>query len=371
MKRMPIVGRVMMVLVFCLPAHAADLVLGQAEMRNLGIEFGRARTVNAAVNVEARAYVTVPPSSEFVISSALPGLVSRVLVDNGESVQQGQPLAEIRSSDYLALQQEFLESVHLASLAQAQLKRDEQLAEEGIIAERRLEETRANTAAATGRRAEHRQMLLIAGMQQRELRALEQTSALQDTLVIRAPIDGVILARRAKAGESIDSLVSLYRLADLSQLWLDIHLPQESATSVSVGTDVLVRSGTLDWPARIISIGQAVDPNTQAVVVRARLIDAAHGLKPGQQVTAAILASDRNGAEAALWSIPNAALFRSGAEAFVFVRSAAGVEARQVQPVGSSAGEVQVRGLGPTTDVVVTGVSALKALWLGEADSGS
>lgn len=353
------------------PAGAAELVLGQAEMRNLGIEFTQLRSVKTVADVSARAYVVIPPASEYVISSSLAGLVARVRAEAGEFVSAGQPLLEIRSSGFLTAQQEFLEALHLAALAAAQLARDEQLAEEGIIAARRLEETRASAAAASGRRAEHAQMLLIAGMRNSDLQELENTGTLQDILVIRAPIDGVILERTAKAGESIDSLVSLYRMADLTELWLDIRVPQESMGRIEPGMTVLVLESAVDGPARVMSIGQAIDTNTQTVSVRARLTESGHGLKPGQLVSANIMASHSTSAAEPLWSVPAAALIRSGEKSYVFTRATNGVDAREVTPVGNTAGEVQVLGIAGDAEVVVSGVSALKALWLGSADPDS
>lgn len=351
--------------------QAADLTLQPAEMRNLGIEFAMPRLVDAVGEVDARAYVIIPPSSEYVISSSLPGLVARVLAEAGEQVSAGQPLFEIRSSEFLALQQEYLESLHLAQLADAQLARDKQLAEEGIIAARRLEETRARAASANGRLSEHGQMLMIAGMRRQDLQRLETSGNLQDTLIIRAPIDGVVLARNIKAGESVDSMLSLCRMADLSELWLDIRVPRQDIGKVELGMSVSVRESAVNVPAEVVLVGQAVDPDTQVVSVRARLTESAHGLKPGQLVSASIVSSGEFGSEAKIWSVPTAALIRSGQRSFVFVRSTNGVDALQVDPVGAAAGEVQVRGLGEHYEVVVSGASALKSLWLSEEDPDS
>jgi RND family efflux transporter MFP subunit len=348
-------------------APGQELPLEPAELENLGIEFLQPQAVDAATAVTARARVVVPPSADHVIASAVAGFVERVFVGVGDQVSAGQPLLEMRSPGFLALQQQYLEAVTDASLADAQLERDRQLFDEGIIAERRLEETRARAASAASRVAEHGRLLQIAGLRESDIRRLDAQRELLATLVVRAPVDGVVLDVMARAGQSVDSVDALCRVADLSTLWLDIRVPQEQAAEVHTGAEVAVRESPASRPARVLAIGQAVDTATQTVPVRAEVVVGGHGLRPGQLVAATILAPALDGTAAV--SIPVAALMRSGEAAYVFVRSAAGVTVTPVTVAAAADRRVIVRGLAADARIAVTGVSALKALWLSTAEA--
>ena len=54
-------------------------------------------------------------------------------------------------------------------------------------------------------------------------------ASLSSLLNIRAPIGGVVLERLTTLGARLDIQAPIYRLADLSELWLEINIPQESA----------------------------------------------------------------------------------------------------------------------------------------------
>ncbi len=350
-------------------AAGEELPLTAQEIDNLGIEFVTPQSVDTATAVTARARVVVPPSADHVVASAVTGLVERVYVGVGDRVSAGQALVSIRSPGFLGLQQQYLEARADAALADAQLNRDRQLLDEGIIAGRRLEETRTRAASAASRLAEHTRLLLIAGLRRQDIDRLAAGGELLDSLVVRAPVDGVVLDVMTRAGQSVGSVDVLCRVANLATLWLDIRVPQERVGTVEAGAPVGVRESAAARPARVLAVGQAVDPDTQTVPVRAEIDTGGHGLRPGQLVEATIFAPAADGAGRSV-AVPTAALIRSGDAAYVFVRSAGGVSATPVSVVAAADGRIILRGLAEDARVAITGVSALKSLWLstGEAD---
>jgi len=240
MNRYALIGALSLLL-GAIGATSAELALTPVEIDNLGIEFRTPRPADSAAMVAARARVVVPPSADHILSSAVPGLIERVFVAVGDPVTAGQPLLAIRSSEFLSLQQQYVEARAEASLAVAQLNRDRQLFDEGIIAERRLEETRVRALAADSRLAEHGRLLAVVGLGRDEVRRLGESAELVESVVVRAPVDGAVLDVMTRAGQSVDSVDALCRVADLSTLWLDIRVPQERVGDVSRDAEVAVR----------------------------------------------------------------------------------------------------------------------------------
>jgi cobalt-zinc-cadmium efflux system membrane fusion protein len=346
------------VLAFSAGVQAESIRLSPGEIENLGIRFEAPLPATELAASEATARVIVPPAGEAVIGAPLSGLLTSLEVEVGDTVSRGQGLAEITSPDFLELQSEFLDALNTHRLAQTELERDRQLHDEGIISARRLQETTTRSRIASTSLSEHRQLLKFAGLGEREIEALETHQALLESLVIRAPIDGVIVERMATTGQRMDSMAPVYRVADLAELWLQINVPQEQVAGVAPG--MTVAGG--GFSAAVTTVGRSIDPATQSIIVRARVTEGAAALRPGQFVAVRIVAGSADGEDA--WTVHAAAVTRSRGANFVFVRNEGGVEVRHVEIASVNAGRATVAvGLDGSEQVAVSGIAALKAMW--------
>jgi cobalt-zinc-cadmium efflux system membrane fusion protein len=349
---------------------AEEILVAPNEIRNLGIEFAAPELAREVAAIEATARVVIPPMGDAVVSAPHSGLLAGLNVSVGDEVARGQVIARLQSSDFLALQREFLDALNANLLAQNEFERDQQLFDEGIISGRRLQETTTRARIAATSFNEHRQLLQIAGLDGAEIRSLETEQKLLQVLEIRAPFDGVILDRMATAGERLDAMSPVYRVGDLSSLWLEINVPQEKLAAVQTGMKVGVTGCPVRLPAEVTTIGRSIDPATQSIMVRATLTEAGHGLKPGQFVSARIVAGHATRFQEAVWVVPAAAVTRRGASHFLFVRTANGFDVREAIIVGADADRLYLSvDIDTDSSIAVSGVSALKSLWAAQKES--
>ena len=350
-------------------AVADDLEISQKEIDNLGVTVARPTVADTIGGVVAQAHVVVPPSNENIISPTHSGLIVRLHVSEGDAVSRGDLLAEVRSPEFLTLQRDFLDAHNSNALAQSQLNRARQLVKEGIVSRRRLEETEVRAKAAATGLGEHQQMLLLSGLSGRDVERLIQSQQLNDVLTIRAPIDGVVLELMGVVGTQVSATEALYRLGDLSTLWLEIQVPQNLSLDIALGMNVTVADWIVDPPATIIGIGRMVNSQSQTITVRAELAHSDHQLRPGQFVSARVGDSRPEMAGNQTWSVPVGAIVRSGEQPYLFVRTQAGFEVRAVNIIATVDDATYLQhGVAADTRIAVSGVSALKALWLSQDD---
>jgi cobalt-zinc-cadmium efflux system membrane fusion protein len=315
----------------------------------------------------APAEVVVPPSRQAVVTAPVDGVIARLLLAEGEPVSKGQTLAELDSKDFLQWQREYLDAAVAAELADAQLARDRDMHDEGIIAARRLQETQAQAHAAGVRLDQAAEQLRLAGFDTTALKALVSGRRLSARLVLRAPLDGVVTALHTKVGARVDSLDAVASIADLRTLWLELHLSQESAAKVERGMLATVETAGRELTAPITTVGRVVDSATQTVLVRAEIDNTTGLLRAGQFLTARVLAPiDR-----ATYALPAAAVTRSGGGVFVFVREPNGFAAQRVEVAAEDGARIYVTsGIDRGANVAVEGISALKSLWLATQEAG-
>lgn len=336
------------------PAQAEALRLEAAQLRSLGIETIQAGNAPASAGATFPARVTVPNAQMRVISAPVAGLVEMLAVAPGSTVKRGQVLAHLASPQALELQRDVLQSASQAELQQQSLKRDEQLFAEGLIAESRLQATRAAAAQANALAGERRQGLALAGV---------APGKLGGPLALVAPIDGVVLEQNAQLGQRVEASAPLYRIARLRPLWLEIQVPLDIAIGLKEGQPVRLAGSPV--VGKLQAIGRAVDAASQTVLVRAVVDQGAETLIPGQAIETGLDTADRAGLR-----LPAGALVRHEGATLVFVQTAASDKGAQFEPrpvriVGQGGTEATVEGVKPGERVVTRGISGLKAMLAG------
>lgn len=347
-----------------LGAAAADVVDINATQRGaLGIATAPVVAVEAGLSTPLPARVAVPNAQLQVIAAPQDGLIEALLAAEGEAVTTGQVLARIQSPRLVELQSEYLEIQARHALASGNYRRDQQLFKEGIIAERRLLETRAAYQELASSLARVRHLLTLAGLDDAALEALRTQRKLSASLLVKAPNDGIILQQLTSAGARVAASDPLYQLAQLQPLWLEIHVPLEQAGALRTGQTVRVSDP--DLSGRIVAIGRRVHGADQGVLIRAEIGAGAEQLRPGQFVQAQLA----TGAGGAAFRVPRSAVFRARDTTYVFVAVAQGFHAVAVHILTEEPVHVLVQGeLGADSEIAVTGVAAIKAAWLGGAE---
>lgn len=352
------------VIVFMLAAFSAQaadhIPMTAAQQRSLGIEVAVPGRAVGLASHHMPGEIVVPVGQERVVSAPQPGLVSVVHVAPGQSVRKGQALAQISSPDLVALQRDYLQAATQARTAKSKAARDAELFKDGIIAERRHLEAQAAHEELSAVLAERRQALRLAGMSDAAIARLESRQELSSGLTISAPISGEVLESMVTAGQRIDPMTPLFRIGHLNPLWLEIHAPVETFSTVRQG--MTVRIPRYDAEGRIIAVIRNINKNDQTMHIRAQIDRNAERLSPGQFVEAEVL-SESTGQQ---FTVPRKAVVRNGKDSYVFVQDAKGFVPRKVTVLSEQSDKTVVSGDFAAQDrVAVSGTVAIKAAWVG------
>lgn len=302
--------------------------------------------------------VVVPNAQQRVVSVPVGGLVEVVLVAVGDEVKKGQVVARVQSPDLLGLQRDLLQTRTQLNLARTNLNRDEQLYKDGIIAERRYQESKSAYQELATQMAQRRQALRLAGMSTQDIAHLEKGKSLSSTINLASPMDGVVMEQMATAGQRVDAATPIYRIASLKPLWLEIHAPLERARGVTIGDRVDIPAQHVS--GRIITIGRAIHKADQGVLLRAEVDAGAERLRPGQFVQVEIACACEPGA--VQFTVPRSAVVRMDGKTVVFLKVPGGFEAREVKVVEERDADTVIAGQLPAdAQLAVSGTATLKA----------
>jgi cobalt-zinc-cadmium efflux system membrane fusion protein len=339
--------------------RAVKFAVPDGQIQALNIQTIALQSQADSVMASLPAQVVVPPKAEQVVSSPVAGLVLQLLVQQNQVVRSGAPLLRIASPELGQLQLQLLQATARATLARQAARREQALFDEGIIPQRRVQEAQAGLMEGEAMLNQAKAALRLSGIPAATIERIAASGKLLDSITLAATQAGIVTEIAVKPGQRVEAATALLHVAQTDALWLDIQLPVSEVANWPSGTKLKVQGR--DVTARILSAGSSVAASTQTVMLRAAIEGKSAQVRPGEFVTVELPMAAKQGS----WDVPLSAVIHDGNQAYLFIRSADGFEARPVQ-IAARAGQ-RVRVQGPVKageQVAVSGVVALKGAWL-------
>lgn len=340
------------------PAQAEHMSLSPDQQANLGIKFDTATPVNSVSSQRFPAEVVIPNSGQFIVHSSQDGVVLNLLKAEGDTVSKGETVAIINSPQLITAQSNYLQAISRLQQSQVDWQREKQLYEEGIIAERRYLETRTSYNQTRNHVTALEQQLKLSGMSEQALKKLRDRGEYDSHLSVVSEADGVIMKQQAKIGQRVTGMDKIYEVADLSTLWLEVHVPIDVARNISPGdrADVADR----DVNAEVTTIGRQVHDIDQGVMVRASVNDHTALITPGEFVQVTFFSKQAENR----YQVPQSAIIRLNGTPHIFVEQGEEITELPVTIESDNAGLAVIDTAGkPLGRIVVEGLAALKAVW--------
>ena len=290
----------------------------------------------------------------------LPAHVLEILVSAGDRVRRNQALARLQSVEAGKALGDYRTAEARARLARQAAERKRGLVTDRIAPAREAEEAEAEASAAEATLQAARAALAALGI---SADADAGSGAAGATVVLRSPIPGAVIERRAVRGQMTEPGSPMFRIGDLSGLWLVVHAFERDAVRIRSGSNARVSFPAL--PGRVFGgkvswIGQQVDSSSRTVPVRIEIANDQGLLRPGISATAWLPLGDEGDT---VITVPIAAVQRLRDGWCVFLPRGEGEF--EMRPVGRGrdlGGEVEIlNGLQAGESVVVDGAFLLRA----------
>jgi membrane fusion protein, heavy metal efflux system len=324
-------------------------------MRDLRITTSVVEQRHGGDGVSLLGEVTVNEDSYSQVGAPLAARIVKITAGPGQHVTKGQQLAVLQSTEIGKARSENSTAQARLQLTRQTLERKRRLAGEHIVAQRDVQEAEAAVASAEAEVRASRSTL----------QALDATDSTSESsqLSLRAPISGMVIERTALMGQLAEPAQPLFKIADLSNVWLSVHAFERDAVRLQTGKTAKVTLPALPgrtFQAKITLIGKQVDTASRTIPVRIAIANGSGVLRPGMSATAWVPLGESS---QQIITVPAAAVQRIENQWYVFIpKSGDTFELRQVGRGRDLAGEIEiVRGLRSGETVVVDGAFLLKA----------
>jgi cobalt-zinc-cadmium efflux system membrane fusion protein len=249
---------------------ATNVTLTAAQRQTIRLE--TVKTSAFRGSVETTGTVGFDNDQATTVLAPISGPASKLLVNLGETVKAGEPLALIDSPDFAAAIAAYRKGVVTAKNARRIASLDEELFKVDAIARRDVEQAEADVANAEADRDAALAQLHSLGVDAQTITNIQQNLPVTNALgVIRSPIDGAVVEKLITPGQLLQSATTpCFTVADISRMWIIANVFESDLGSIQVGDPVELFTGAAagSLPGAVDNISAIIDPNTRAVGVR-------------------------------------------------------------------------------------------------------
>ena len=322
-------------------SQAGVVVVDPRTVQSIGVRTAQVSLGTLASELTLNGTLAIDETRQTTITNRVPGYLEKLYVSApGQTVQAGAPLYEIYSQELIAL----VEELHAAQRYQTSLP---------PTAHSSMHANATELIMAARKRLE------LTGLERTEIARLARTSVIPRTLTINAPTGGVILSANVVQGAFIPASTELFKLADLSSLWVLGDVYEQDLPKIRVGQAAAVSLQSFPgrhFNSRVDFIYPRLDDQRKTVKIRLRLANPGRMLRPGMTVKIALTGA---GAKKQLL-VPKQAVLRTGNQDIVILALGEGrFQPRKIELGGADANNYVVTSGLEASDTVVTSAQFL------------
>lgn len=290
--------------------------------------------------IEATGSVDFNNDLATAVLAPISGPVSRLLVDIGDHVKQGDALASVDSPDYAAAVSTYRKALTTAHTARRLADLEKDLVEHQGVAKREEDQAQADAANADADVDAALKTLVSLNVDPKVIKAIEQGQPIAPIGgVIRSPIAGIVVDRQITPGQLLQAgTTPCFTVADMSHVWVMAQVNDADIALVKPGDSVDVETGVASQrlTGTVTKISALVNPDTRLVPTRV-VVDNAQGLLK-KQAYVSVQIHSRQEANGLL--VPVSAMLRDDENLpFVYVAQHDGSFARRSVTLGYRTGD--------------------------------
>ena len=243
-----------------------DAVVVTPERQQIsGIRFGKVEFQKLERVIRTVGRVEYDEKKISTVNPKIGGWIEELYVDyTGKMVRKGQPLLTLYSPELVSTQEELLLALRIKKASGKSSLAGVSLGEESLL------------SAA-------RKRLLLWDITSKQIEDLEKTGEIKKNLVLYAPADGFVMEKMAFRGMSVMPGVTLFKIGDLSTIWVIADVYEYELPFIKVGDKAQITLTYLPgetFEGTATYIYPALDPKTRTAKVRFDLPNPELKLKP-------------------------------------------------------------------------------------------
>lgn len=267
--------------------RAERVALTAQSIKEIGLEIQPAAIQTLQRELVVPSKLIANQDFEAHVGTLVQGRVFTVFANLGDHVRRGQELMHIEGVEIGEIKSMFIKAKAHMVFAEGGLKRQQFLVDQNVGSQKALLEAKAEYEKAHAEFIAEDRRIHAIGLSDRDVEELNsdrsKESHIGGILPIKSPIDGIVIERNVVLGQLVDPTTTAFKILNPSTLWVDGQVHENDAKFIRRNSGISVEISSMPgkmYPAKLLYVGEIVDPQTRMVKIRAAVGNSDHRLKP-------------------------------------------------------------------------------------------
>lgn len=287
--------------------------ISELQLNTVGINLGKIEKKPVGSGLNVTGTLEVNPSDVADVTPIMNGIISQILVIEGQTVMAGAVVAKIDNYDMSVYQQSYLQAKTKVELAESEYQRQKKLNENGAGIAKNLQNAEIELRGARTELESLASQLRMLGIDPKSVRS----GKIQTSVSLKAPISGVVNKINCKVGGPADMTSPLMQITNNNGIYAALQVYEKDLSFIKKGqiVDMTLTNGDGHLAGVVEFVNQTLDPETKAAEVRVRITsERTRMLLPGMAVNATVTA------DAAMSSVlPEDAVVSNGGKSYIYI----------------------------------------------------
>jgi len=269
-----------------IPENIVELSADQVKLANIETGIIELRSLSGTLKVSG--VVSAAPQNMAMVSMPMGGFVKNTSLMPGNSVTKGQALAVIENSEFIDIQQNYLEAKSKLEYSEADYNRQNELYKNDVSSKKNMQLVTSEYKSLKVQVKSLEQKLSILGINPNRL----NENNISKSITLVSPISGYVKSVNVSIGKSVSASDVLFEIVNTSKLFLQLTLFEKDADKVSNKQKIrfFINNETEQHEALIYQTAKSVDAD-KTYKVYASVQGTCKNVLPGMYVNAVIEAT--------------------------------------------------------------------------------
>ena len=285
--------------------------LNDAQFKTANITIGKAEMKALSGVIKVNGMLDVPPQNLVSVSAPMGGFVKSTELLQGVKVKKGEVIAVMQNSEYIQLQQDYVEFKSQLEYLDAEYKRQQELSKENVNSQKTLQQSKTQYESMMARVGGLKSKLNLLGINTEKI----TSGNFQNTITLFAPISGYVTQVNVNIGKFVNPTDVMFKIVDTEHLHAELTVFEKDVRKLKLGMKVrfTLANETDERFATVYLIGREIGED-RTVRIHCHLDKEDIDLLPGMYLKAYVEAGTHSVA-----ALPNEAIVNFEGKDYIFV----------------------------------------------------